>query len=250
MRAQLIDLSKWNAAWDPTGAEKKIDGVIMRASYGLVPDRLFETFYPISLSIPVRGVYHYFSSGSSWQDQAGFFLNQIEGKDIHFMVLDFERSYNHMSAEFTLDAGNWMADVGRRSQKRVLLYTNASTYDEWLTPYCDWMERWQLWIAQYPYRHWNRYLESIQTESTIKPGLPKGRHDWSIWQYSADGNQRGGLFGVKSRDVDINVYNGTPEELQNWAGIDSVTTVASGRDGRVIEILDDMQAVIDRHRRM
>lgn len=83
MRAQLIDLSKWNQSFEPALIDNQpeiaLHGVILRTSYGLMPDRLFPVFVRSSQDIPVRGGYHYFSSGAPWDVQAKFFLDQVQG---------------------------------------------------------------------------------------------------------------------------------------------------------------------------
>jgi GH25 family lysozyme M1 (1,4-beta-N-acetylmuramidase) len=38
------------------------------------------------------------------------------------------------------------------------------------------------------------------------------RQDWRFWQYS----DRGKGFGCSGSSVDLNVYNGTVEDLQTW----------------------------------
>lgn len=252
MRAHLIDLSKWNQGFDLANIAAEdgavVDGVILRSGYGLKPDRLFAAFVQAAQPLPVRGAYHYYSSGSPWEAQAQFFLRQVEGKGLHFYVLDFETAYNSKSAGFALGAQKWLEYVAARTGKKVLLYTNPSTYSEWLSTHGDWMAAWPLWIAQYPYPNWNEYLDRIRTQTTIQPWLPKGRRDWSLWQYSADGNSKGAHFGVKSRHVDLNVFNGSVDELHKWAGVDQELDSETPSSYPVTPVLDDMQAVIDRQR--
>ena len=249
MRAHLIDLSKWNSGFEPANIASEngavVDGLILRASYGLMGDRLFRALIEAGQPIPVRGAYHYFSSGSPWERQADFFLSQVEGREMHFFALDFERAFNSKSAGFALGAQNWMQRVAERTGRKVLLYSNPSTYVDWLG---DWMTAWPLWIAQYPYRSWNEYLLRVRTQETIKPWLPKGRRDWAFWQYSADGNGRGADHGVKSRDVDLNVFNGDVEKLHAWAGVGGEIPTRPELQP-LARALEDMQAVIDRYRR-
>lgn len=252
MRAQLIDLSKWNQGFDPGAVASEegvvLDGAILRAGYGLMPDPLFAALVQAARPLPVRAAYHYFSSGSPWEAQAQFFLRQVAGKQLHFFVLDFESAYNSKSSGFALGAQKWLEFVADRTGRRVVLYTNPSIYHEWLSPYGDWMADWPLWIAQYPYPSWNEYLDRIRTQTTIQPWLPKGRKVWKLWQYSADGNAKGAEFGVKSRHVDLNVFNGTLAELKIWAAVDQDEHSAPQQPQKIAPVLDDMQTVIDRYR--
>ncbi|MEK6222935.1 MAG: GH25 family lysozyme [Chloroflexota bacterium] len=252
MRAQLLDLSKWNVGFAPAHINAQsgalVDGVILRSSYGLMPDRSFSSLYQASLEIPVRGAYHYLSSGSPWEQQAQFFLDLLRGKDIHFFVLDVESAFNHKSAGFALAAQRWLEYVAGRVNRKVLLYTNPYTYNTWLSPYGDWMGNYELWVAQYPYRLWNDYLLKVPTDVDIQPLLPKGRDDWRMWQYSADGNTQGSRFGVASRDVDLNVFNGSVAELHAWAQLDKDIPDPQTQPPDFSPVLDDMQQVIDKHR--
>jgi hypothetical protein len=50
--------------------------------------------------------------------------------------------------------------------------------------------------------------------------------DWKFYQYSADGNGKGPEYGVKSPSVDLDVFNGTVEELRDWLGV-PITPVES-----------------------
>jgi len=46
--------------------------------------------------------------------------------------------------------------------------------------------------------------------------LPIVWNDWTMWQFSADGNGRGNEFGVESGNIDLNFYQGTYEKLLAW----------------------------------
>ena len=43
--------------------------------------------------------------------------------------------------------------------------------------------------------------------------------DWTFWQYSADNNNRGKEFGVDARDIDLNWFKGSYDELLAWLGV-------------------------------
>jgi hypothetical protein len=47
------------------------------------------------------------------------------------------------------------------------------------------------------------------------------RKKWTFWQYSATGD--GLAFGAESKAIDLNVFNGTLEELRKFAGIGGTT---------------------------
>jgi len=53
-----------------------------------------------------------------------------------------------------------------------------------------------------------------------RPAMPEGWLNWVFWQYSADGNRLGAYYGVDSQDVDLNRFNGTLENYQDYIGVE------------------------------
>ncbi len=66
-----------------------------------------------------------------------------------------------------------------------------------------WARDYPLWLAQYP----NSYVEGSQ------PYLPRGWFKWTFWQYS----EKGRVNGINAK-VDLNVFNGSLEDLYKFAG--------------------------------
>lgn len=212
MRAIGIDISKWDISFNPDKAVEPIDFVIQRTGYGMMTDRAFDTLYPGVLKVPIRGAYHYLSTGSPWQAQADKFISLVGERKYHFYACDFESAYNAMSVKFSMEANQWMDYVARKTGKLVLLYTNPSLYDEFAWHYCF---GWPLWIAQY----W------LFPSPNKNPGMPKRRKDWNIYQYSADNNGKSKAYGCGANSVDIDVYNGTVDEMRAWLKIDAPAPV-------------------------
>ena len=206
-RAIGIDLSKWDVSFDPAKATMPIDFAIQRASYAKIRDQAFDKIYEGVAKVGITGSYHYLSTGISWQEQADFFLEIVEGRGFGFYVCDFEGAYNAMSIKFAMEANQWMDYVARATGKPVLLYTNPNLYDLYAWHYCA---GWPLWIAQY----W------LFPSPNKNPGMPKRRKDWNIWQFSADRNRKSAAYGCGARSVDINVYNGTVDNMKSWLGVD------------------------------
>lgn len=226
-RAHGIDISHHQTVFDVNANREDIQFIIIRASNGTVKDKRFDQFVVDIAEVPVRGAYHYFRSEHSpvnpsktyrWQDQADFFLKCVNDRGFHFFALDIEQAFiqgvpdNERSPEFAADAEKWMRYVEKKTGKPVLLYTNPDKYEHWLMPFGDWMEEWPLWIAQY----WD------PPRRNKRPSLPKGVTEWRFYQYSADTppNGRGKEFGVDTKNVDLNVFNGTVEDLRLWLGLD------------------------------
>jgi hypothetical protein len=74
------------------------------------------------------------------------------------------------------------------------------------------MNDWKLWIAQYPF--------SWSGIDNKQPFLPGGRIQWSFWQFTDDG--KGVEYGLaRANEGDLDVYNGTLEDLYAWLGIEA-----------------------------
>lgn len=208
-RAHGIDISKWNTGFfPPAKPPHPIDFVIQRLSYADRIDEKVQELLKGVHSVGIRGAYHYFSSGVYWVEQAERFLSLVESYGpYHFLALDFEKAYNKKSAGFAQDAREWIDYVAKETGLKTILYTNPSTYKEWLMPYGTWQRSYPLWIAQYYYF----------PSPTKNPNMrDMDRTDWDIYQYTARGN--GPAYGVGSASVDLNAYKGTVEEMKSWVG--------------------------------
>jgi GH25 family lysozyme M1 (1,4-beta-N-acetylmuramidase) len=208
-RAHGIDISKWQTSFDAAKNPNDIQFVVMRASVGIMTDSRFDEMYNSIQPIPVRAAYHYFRSEWGWQEQAAHFLSLVKDRNFHFFALDLESADNKRSAQFCRDAKRWIDHVAQQTGKRVLLYTNLVIYNTWLKPHGDWMKDYPLWIAQY----W------FEPDRNKKPALPDGVTEWTFWQYSADGNNMGAAYGVGSKHLDLDVFNGPVEDLYKWASV-------------------------------
>ena len=237
-RAHGIDISKYQVSYNPL---TPVDFVIQRLSYGLMRDEKYHQLRGPVLAAPVSGAYHYFSSGSPWQAQAALFVEL--GKEYDFYALDVESAYNNINGKFIADAYQWMVQVHEATGKKVLLYTNPSLYKTWFNGLA-WPKQWPLWIAQY----W------FSPSEDKNPGMRgMDRSDWAFYQYSADTppNFKGREYGVESTNIDLDVFNGTVEELHEWVGLPAGIPITQPHEvvnHDLAAALADMQVVIDNHR--
>lgn len=218
MRAVGIDISKWDTSFNPSLATGALDFVIQRASYGITRDEKFFEHARGVEKVGIRGTYHYLSSGINWKTQADLFLSVISGSDFHFISCDFEAAFNVPSATFAAMAMEWMKYVKAETKKPVVLYSNLSMYNDWIGRYeAGRAAQYPLWIANYPY-----FIPDPQKAS---PSTPRGRKDWLLWQYSpGEKNSFGAQNGVGRRGVDVNVFNGTPDEMRLYFCADNNQT--------------------------
>jgi GH25 family lysozyme M1 (1,4-beta-N-acetylmuramidase) len=234
MRAKGIDISRYQAAYDPYLSngqaldQPQHDFVYIKASEHTSVDARFEQHAGEIEPIAARGAYHYFRSldiadPNFWRRQADFFLETVSPHGFDFLVLDFERTNNQPSMRFGAGAKAWIDYVAEESGVRVLLYTNPASYQEYLLQYGQrWMDGYPFICAQYPFRGWDDRLQGVY-EGTWEPRLPAGQSSWRFWQFSADGNQKGPENGIRRMpwhlvppSVDLNVFNGTRAELLAW----------------------------------
>jgi len=220
MNAIGVDVSKYNAGWNPDKAIKPIDFVIQRASWAAYKDERFDEMYQQVAKVPVRGAYHYYSSGVNWKVQADLFLSITAGKGFHFFVLDYEAAYNQLNKRTIAEATEFVKYVKEKTERRCLIYFSPNIFNTFIKPfgYAYWAGQQDIWIAQYPWT-------LTQNPPTSKPALPAGLATWNIWQYGGGdvnfsaGRHAGADYGGGTVGIDLNYYNGTLEQMKNWLGI-------------------------------
>lgn len=229
MRAIGFDISKWQREWSESQSEVAHDFGWIKASEGMAMDPRFPQHYEELLAVPVRGAYHYFRSDYPWDAQLQYFLNLLQDKSFHMVVLDFEGVNNTLSWQFGRDAQRWMNHCEAKFDGPAVFYTNAKYYHYLLNQGFRWMNNFDLLIARYPFKGWDEELEKIQEPDHWHPALPATRTEWAFWQFSADGNNQGPKHGVTRQpwhiyngwypSIDLQVFNGTREELEAYVGI-------------------------------
>jgi|GEM_PF-2726670 len=226
MRAFGVDISKWDVNqektkwWNPDNAKKPIDFVIQRLSYGGRTDECVDILYPQSLKIPIRGCYHYYSTAIGAKEQADVFLKIINGKEFHFLAVDYEKYYNNLNSN-SLKEFRYMLDyVYDRTGKTTLAYFNPDVYNTLMKVYGadSWINNYETWIAQYPFAAFYNPEKN--------PYLPKDVKKWKIWQTSGGdvantiGKTLGSTYGAIRQGIDTDLFNGTKEDMMLWLKID------------------------------
>lgn len=227
-RAEGIDGSHWWGWFKPELAKKVVDFIILKATEGTnFIDSSLKANWEGAKSIGVRGMYHYQRRGLSWLAQAEFFLRVIAPytDHLHIVALDVEKTGNEDVFVTAINAESliYFSDMYRilehwrykQPDKKIVLYTNVDIYQNYLLPNIkqvfglqglQWLENdVELWLA-------NVNGQGVNGE----PNMPKNRTTpWRIWQYSSNGRKED--YGTNG-DVDLNVFNGTKEELYTWVG--------------------------------
>jgi lysozyme len=214
MRALGIDISKYDLSFDPALATSQLDFVIQRVTHDLRVDAAFENLYPGVAKMPVRGAYHYFAKRFAWKEQADLFLATIKDKGFHFSVCDIESAVEEVDTAMVSGAMDWLKYVKQQTGKPVLIYSNPNHYTLFISKDIR-AKDFPFWVAQY-------FISYTPDPQFTSPRMPTSRSDWLIWQYApGEKNSLGNSYGVGNKGVDVNVFNGTVEELQKWAGINA-----------------------------
>ena len=167
----------------------------------------------------LNGCFHWLQPDTDPKNAARFYLERYFRFKFQLPpILDFEEVYayldrstgnaTHLESHYAWCAQEWLDEIQRNVEKKPLVYSAKWFTDHFEKRLLSWLSEYPLIVAQYP---------GIQrpTEND-HPLMPYPWTEWLIWQYSADGNNRGYEFGYASEDVDIDYYPNSYEDLLNY----------------------------------
>ncbi len=210
-----IDISKWDGNWDAEKAKQAgATFVLIKASEATLTDPNFHVNWQKAKDAGLlRGAYHYLDYTKSGTEQANYFADLLQSDPGELPpVIDYElrRTDNDPSAAIgflreCLDQLVSRSEVFENSSnKRPMIYTGPGFWME----YGDQTKR-DYWI-QFPL--WNAHWTSSNT-----PKIPPPWTMWHFWQFTSKGP--GEAFGSECLSMDMNRYNGTLNELMEFAGM-------------------------------
>ena len=232
-----IDTSKW----DPIVDWKRYtwDFAFIKASEGVVPDRVYKPQMTAARGYTIRSPYHFFRVYIDPVEAAKRFVDVI-GDDPGELppVLDLE-AHNGDPKNVGPRALKWIDTVYNLTNRMPITYTSegfATTEDVDLYKYTDFKHS-PLWLAQYPWDRITTRWSEIQREQKIMQLLqipeayrwPPPIAPWSnvrVIQWTAKCKPvyvPGYPLGVKEA-VDINFYPGTIMDLFTEFKIGTVPT--------------------------
>jgi GH25 family lysozyme M1 (1,4-beta-N-acetylmuramidase) len=229
MRAQGIDISHWNGTFKNKG---NIDFVIVKCTEGTgYLDPAFDEFLPEVKTVPIRGAYHYFRTAYDPVMQAQWFYDNVHGKGFHFFVVDYEKTNNELDAFGEARLRIFWDHFSALTDKPLVLYTSPYVYRDNLCAHNTvWGER-NLWMAHY----------NGTDPQNSSPWVFDGS-EWLLWQYTADAI--GSIYGVSSVAVDLNVFNGTREDMQLWLGLGELEPLHDIRRETILEIINYLKEML------
>lgn len=142
----------------------------------------------------IRGTYHFYYTNDAPQSQADNFFNVVGDSyptDALPPVVDFENSSIKTTdhAQIITDLLSFLDLLEQKYNRIPMIYTNQSTGDAYLND--DRFSRYPLWVS-YP-------------TSGSSPKMPSTWSNWTIWQYSFDGNINGTTVDEDYFNGDVNV---------------------------------------------
>lgn len=183
----------WEAIKETRKQENPIRFVFMKATEGGdYKDRRFaENFSNARNAGLIRGAYHFYNPNTDPIRQADFFISQVKlEKGDLAPVLDIERK-PHDKAKLQADLVKFLNRLEQHYGIKPIIYTSHKYKTRYLnTPE---FESYPLWIAHY-------YVETLSYEGS-----------WILWQHTDYGT----VPGIDS-NVDLNVFNGTLKNLQDY----------------------------------
>lgn len=204
----------------------KADFIIVRAGYGgsaggaWLDERVhqfMEDLGPLLRQEPKPFTFYwYFRDDVNIMDQVNLFCSVINKyKDYVNLhpVVDAEVfvKSNLLSTQKIID---FQTEVERQTGLLVdILYGRAAQLNSETTPGLEVVLPY-LWVARYADFLDEQVDEPWEEGSNVDP---RDYDDWKFWQYSSKGP--GGQYGVVSASIDLNVFNGTLDELREWAGL-------------------------------
>jgi GH25 family lysozyme M1 (1,4-beta-N-acetylmuramidase) len=195
--------------WDQLATDRRVVAIIHRATIGDRADRKYAERRDEAKQRGYKwGAYHFARAGDPIK-QADFFLNTVKPAADELMALDLESvdSTKHMSFD---DARIFIKRIKEKTGRYPFVYANNEVLKAISDQYGadEVFSRTRLWYA--------RFKKNVTDFST---GTWK---TYTIWQFSSEqncstANRSACLYTVPGTeyDMDVDVYNGTIEELRS-----------------------------------
>ena len=237
-----IDVSYWNAGIDwPKVRAAGQRYVFAKATEGdFYADPTFDDNWRGAKSAGLlRGAYHFFRANVDPKKQATKFIDYVKSMNDNGElppVLDLETNDGQSKDKVIVRAKTWLDLVEAEFKKKPIIYSGQYFLQDHFSEAGGgppaWTKDYPLWLAQYP----NVYVEGSQ------PTLPRGWFKWTFWQYS----DKGRVNGINAK-VDMNVFNGSLEDLYKFAGAELVTEKPKTLQKHTVAAGDSFESVANKY---
>lgn len=205
------DISFWQGKINPEQLFKKLYFIFLRAGYGndTIDPRFFEYHSQLTnVGMPL-GYYWYLKPGKDWAKHAVNFSNIYNNYPSKlYPVADIEESGGLGKTILESWIYKFTQKFKSETGKDVMIYTSPGFWDANL-PLTSWAKHLELWVA-----HWTAGSPILPLDWRPKNNPYGYPHKFHQFTSKADGN----FYGVESKSLDLNRYNGTLEQFNEEFG--------------------------------
>ncbi len=230
-----IDVSRYNGdvnyqtTWDAGGkfVISKAGGCYTNINEFYPDDKFSRNVVEAPKIFKVFGVYFYFMVKYDPIAQANFFADLVI-PHLSSITLplwcDFEENTTDLSPSVCTDKIFTFKDTLEcKTERKMGMYTRMEFFNRSVSRSDEW-KKIPLWPARY-----KEGLTSPWSDGYFEP-LDWPLDAWDFWQHSADGNNLGTTYGAPpppygDRDMDLNYFQGTYENLLKYAGISTIPLI-------------------------
>lgn len=214
-----LDVSYWQAEVDwqavrATGARfvfiKATEGV------GYTDSTFAEKWAGAKASGLLRGAYFFFHPNQDPLQQAERFIRTVRQREDDGELpcsIDLEVTDGVSNRKIIAGVKAWLDEVELHLGRKPMIYSGVSFLETNLTDQGQppsWAKDYALWLGWFP----RKFVPGMS------PLMPRGWNAWTFWQYSGKGR----IKGIEAA-VDLDVFNGSVEQLTEFARAQTPTTV-------------------------
>ncbi len=237
-----IDVSYWNAGidWPKVRAAGQRYVFVKATEADFYADPTFDDNWRGAKTAGLlRGAYHFFRSNVDPKKQANKFIDYVKSMNDSGElppVLDIESNDGQTKDKVLSRARAWLDLVEAAFGKKPIIYSGQYFLQDYFSEAGGgppaWAKDYPLWLAQYP----NHYVEGSQ------PYLPRGWYRWTFWQYS----EKGKVNGINA-NVDLNLFNGSLEDLYKFAGVEIVNEKPTTPQRHTVAAGDSFESIANKY---
>lgn len=237
-----IDVSYWNAGidWPKVRATGQRFVFVKASESSAYKDPTFDdNWFGAKSAGLLRGAYHFFRCNVDAKKQADSFIDYVKSfNDDGELppVLDIETHDGQRRDKILLAAKTWLERVEAAFGKKPIIYSGKYFLQDYFSETGggppSWAKDHALWLAQYP----DSYVPGME------PFLPRGWFKWTFWQYS----EKGRINGINS-NTDLNIFNGTLEDLYEFAGAQLLMDGSQGPKKHKVAAGDSFESIANKY---
>jgi lysozyme len=206
-----LDVSYWQAEVDWKRVHTAgVQFVFIKATEGVAyTDSTFvDNWEGAGANGLLRGAYCFFHPNQDARQQAERFVRTIRDQADDGELpcsIDLEVTDGVSNKKTISGVKTWLEEVEQRLGRRPLIYSGVSFLETNFTEQGQppaWTRDFALWLGWFP----KKYV------SGMSPLMPRGWPTWTFWQHSGKGR----VSGIEA-PVDLDVFNGTTEQLMEFA---------------------------------